>query len=47
MSSKAAKRKKAFEGRERKRRMERERITAIRNAEGIEELAVAMGVKLR
>lgn len=47
MSSKAAKRRKEYEERKKKRLAELQRQSAIRNAKGIEELAAAMGIKLR
>jgi hypothetical protein len=47
MSSKAAKRRAGYEERQKKRQKERERQAAIRNAVGIEELAAAMGIRLK
>lgn len=46
MSSKAAKRKEEFEKREAKRQLEAKRQKAIRDANDIESLAKAMGVRL-
>ena len=47
MSSKADKRKKAYEERERRRQENRDKQEKIRGAGTLEELAKAMGVKLR
>ena len=47
MSSKAARRRAEFEKREARRKEKRDRQNAINNASNIEELARAMGVKLR
>ena len=46
MSSKAAKRRKEYEERQKKREAERKRQKDIRSAKGIAELAAAMGIKL-
>lgn len=47
MSSKAAKRRAEFQKREKKRQVERDRQKAILNAEGMESLAKAFGIRLR
>ena len=47
MSSKAAKRKAEYEKRQEKRRSERERTSRIRNANGLKEMAAALGIKLK
>ena len=47
MSSKAAKRRKEFEQREAKRKAETVRVMRMKKATNIEELANALGVKLK